>query len=210
MNKFVKIKCDLQGVYPYWFLVFDGNNKQEIIEPMNEKLIRTCFSLHGEASNNWAYRLIQSSCREINYKAIQEELNKILYIRANGVYMTQSSSDNIIEETYSDHFPVTEVADIVICENDKKEEYKWLEYLKGRFPTKTIKTINFFDLRTEKDILANFEGAEFITFSTTFSKMDWFEKLLRCKEKDQKIIGYCHDPKKWELISTDIEIVKSI
>lgn len=210
MYKFVKINCKLQGVHSTWFLEFKGQDASGITEPMNEKLLREVFSLHGEESKGWLHRAIKAATTQVDYDAIFEKYNKTLYIRPNGTYMMLSDREEIIEEVFLSHFPVKQVAEIVICENDKKEEYRWRKYLEKRFPEKKIKTINFFDLRSDEDILANFKGAKFITFSTTFSNLEWFNKLVKCKNDNQKIIGYCHDIEKWDLINEPIEIVTSI
>lgn len=211
MYKFVKIKCDIQGIYSSWFLVYNGEKNLGIIEPMNEKLKRSVFSLHAEYNNDWMYRMIKLNAKNLDYEESYLKLNKTLYIRPNGVYMTLGKGNTIIEEKYCNFFPEDIKAQIVICENDKVAEYKWKKYLNKRFPNQTIKTINFFDLRSDENIQHNFEDVEYITFSTTFSNYDWFNKLLKNKNDNQKIIGYCKDLKMWnEIDTTNIEIVTNL
>lgn len=80
-----------------------------------------------------------------------------------------------------------------------KPDYKWIEYLKKNYPDKVIKVINFFDTRTTTEIEAYFSKTEYITFSTTFTKLDWYIKLLKCNEKLNKlIIGFSWDDEEWK------------
>ena len=84
--------------------------------------------------------------------------------------------------------------EVVICENDKTAEPELVNYLQDRFPNKTISTINFFDLRSEKEVNEIFKKATYITFSTTFSNFDWFKKLSNNLSENHKVIGFCHCP----------------
>lgn len=84
--------------------------------------------------------------------------------------------------------------------------------MKKRFPEKKILTINYFDLRSEHEVEQYFEKAEIITFSTTFTRFDWFEKLTKFS-KHKKTIGYCHHVENWKMalkINAEVEIVNSI
>ena len=57
-----------------------------------------------------------------------------------------------------------------------------------------------------------FSKAKYITFSTTFSKYEWFEKLTKFSS-DKKIIGYCHNSENWKYaidINPNVEIINKI
>ena len=224
MNTYVKIHCKTQGDYPNWFLVYDGKfdlvDDLKLNEEYQEKRIRLVFNLHNhrdidsdiDYDKEYQEQIKTLISKPVNYRA---KFNKYgtLYIRENGTFLTLSDKENIIDTVYSNHFPVKETADIVICENDKEAEKKWINFLQKTYLGKTIKTINFFDLRNDSDIKANFADAELITFSTTFSNFEWFEKLIENKYAYQKVIGYSHQPEKWKeakQIYSDVEIVHSI
>lgn len=218
MNKYVKIKSPHIGVYSNWFLEYNDSfsllDWAKFNDKMQTRLIQdrflTCINkVHGkvEDRSNW---LVLNALKAIDYSSLYKKYGK-LYVRENGTYMTIGDGYEIVEEIYCNHFPVTDGADIVICENDRSSESFWMNYLMERFPNKSIKTINYFSSRTDEEVKEYFKGAEFITFSTTFSDYEWFKKAIRNKNEKQKLIGYTHIPEKWEgakKIYKNIEIAK--
>jgi hypothetical protein len=211
LNRYVKVKG-----HPNWFLVLDANQKepQGLGCIMKEKILRTeVYTLHvGKKvdTTDCERRVTMAATKKIDYESLAKKYGTIL-IRPIGSFMPLYYNE-ITEETFDTDFPIEEFAEIVICENDQKAEYKWVEYLKSRFPNKKILTINFFDLRSENEVEKYFSKAKYITFSTTFSRYQWFEKLTKFSN-GKKIIGYCHSPENWERaneINPNVEIVSSM
>lgn len=209
MNRYVKVKG-----HANWFLVLESDNDEPngLSETMQEKILRSelCDLHNPEAKIDFVHRVTLVATRNIDYESLAKKYGTIL-IRPIGSFMPLYDNE-ITEETFDTDFPIEEFAEIVICENDQKAEYKWVEYLKSRFPNKKILTINFFDLRSENEVEKYFSKAKYITFSTTFSRYEWFKKLTKFS-KGKKIIGYCHDPKNWKLaneINQNVEVVKII
>lgn len=209
LNRYVKIKG-----HPNWFLVLEADSDEPngLSETMQEKILRSevCALHNPDAKLDYVHRIKLAATRDIDYESLAKKYGTIL-IRSIGSYMPLYYNE-IIEETFDTIFPIEEFAEIVICENDQKAEYKWVEYLKSRFPNKKILTINFFDLRSENEIEKYFSKAKYITFSTTFSKYEWFEKLTKFSS-DKKIIGYCHNSENWKCaidINPNVEIINKI
>ena len=205
MNRYVKVKPSNPQInleYSNWFLVMEPmqDEPRNLSEIMQEKLLRTVCTLHGKLTPreevDGTRRMIMAATRELDYESLANKYGTLL-IRPSGSYMFLSGNE-ILEEKYCNHFPIDKFADIVICENDKSSESKWVSYLKTNYPDKSIATINFFDLRDDQEIKAYFENASLITFSTTFEKFEWFEKLTRLASPHNEIVGYCHYPEKWD------------
>jgi len=208
MNRFVKIEG-----HSNWFLALEPNEVAP--EGTSEKGQKRMLSivaggLHSkDAPPDLTQRLVMAATTQLDYEALAIKYNTTLFIRPIGSYMTLGENDKIIEERFSNNFPVTETAEIVICENDQKAHYYWMDYLKGRFPDKEIVVINFFDSKSDEEIEAYFKEAKYITFSTTFTDLGWFEKMDRLiMYKGQKIIGHCYEKEMWDkaLKVTDKEI----
>jgi len=208
LDRYVKVKG-----HSNWFLVYEhGGNKSQDLSSMQEKLLRSqVCSLHDDdIKQDLRHRLVMLATHTLDYDDIAERFGTIL-IRPSGTYTLLRGSE-VEKEKYDNSFPIDNFSDIVICENDEKAEYKWVEYLKKRFPNEEITTINYFDLRNSKEIEKYFEAAKYITFSTTFSNLEWFEKMVKLSNDKHKIIGYCHDGSKWSDIPNinNLEIVKSL
>ena len=208
LNRYVKVKG-----HDNWFLVLEKGQlePENLSEKMQEQILRSeVCKLHDPSKTmDFVHRVTLAATREIDYEKLAEKYGTIL-IRPIGSFMPLYYNE-IIEECFDFHFPITDFAEIVICENDKTAEWQWVEYLEKRFPKQKISTINFFDLRSEHEVKLYFEKAKYITFSTTFTRYEWFEKLVRNSNASHKIIGYCHDADKWKRaieICNNIEIVK--
>lgn len=218
-NRYVKVKG-----HNNWFLVLEPNTSlpNNFSTVMQEKILRSeVYTLHGGKTidkSDYDRRLKLLATKEIDYEYIANKYGTIL-IRPIGSYMplrgneiTEEKFDSNFNQSY---FPLDDCCfgEVVICENDKKAEYKWVQYLQARFPNKTIATINFFDLRTDGEVNEFFKRAKYITFSTTFSKYEWFEKLNRHLYSCHKVIGYCHVEDNWKKaleINPEVEIIKEI
>lgn len=209
LNRYVKIKG-----HPNWFLVLAATDDEPVglSETMQEKILRSevCALHNPEAKMDFVHRITLAAAMSLDYESLAKKYGTIL-IRPSGSYMCLHSNE-ITEETFDTDFPIDEFAEIVICENDQKAEYKWVEYLKNRFPNTKIVTINFFDLRSETEVEKYFSKAKYITFSTTFSNYEWFKKLSKFST-GKKIIGYCHTEQNWKHaneINPNVEIVNNL
>lgn len=69
-------------------------------------------------------------------------------------------------------------ADIVVCENSSGPEQWFTEHLGEKYPNKAISVLTDFGYRTKEQLLPVFDKASIITFTTTFTSLDWFEKAL--------------------------------
>lgn len=210
MNKYVKIKG-----HDNWFLVLSsGQSEPEgLSEEMQNKITRmeVCKLHNPAATMDFTHRVILSAVHKLDYESLAKKYGTIL-IRPIGSFMTPIKGMEIVSTVYSNHFPIEDFNSIVICENDNKAERYWVKYLENRFPNKPITVINFFDLRSEEEVSQYFLEAEFITFATTFTKFEWFEKLVRNLKPHNKVIGYCIDSTKWIealKIYPHIEIIKN-
>ena len=204
LNRYVKIKN-----HPNWFLLLEAGDDEpsKLSEIMQEQILRSevCALHDPNAKMDFVHRVTLAATRKIDYEALANKYGTIL-IRPIGSFMPLYDNE-IIAETFDCNFPIEEFGEIVICENDQVAEYDWVEYLKKRFPKKKIVTINFFDLRSEKEVETYFEKAKIITFSTTFTRYQWFEKLSKFATAKHEIIGFCHDKENW---SRALEINKNI
>ena len=196
LNRYVKV----EGHYN-WFLVLDSKQAEpdSLSEIMQEKILRSqVCQLHNDTPKNrmdFVHRLILTATRGIDYENLTKKYGTIL-IRPIGSFMPLYDN-KITEEVFDKDFPIDDYAEIVICENDERAEYKWIEYLKNRFPNKKILTINYFDIRSDYDVERYFSKAKYVTFSTTFSNYEWFEKLTK-HITTQKVIGLCHLKENWK------------
>jgi hypothetical protein len=104
----------------------------------------------------------------------------------------------VLRTVYAEDFPIDQFATVVVCENDADMPYKWLKYLKERFSGESIEVINYFDTRSDAQVKAYFKRAKYVTFTTTFTTMAWWELLVRNLRENNKVIGHCDDRKGWE------------
>ena len=207
-NRYVKVKG-----HTNWFLVIEASKGEpdNLSAIMQEKILRSeVCQLHNPSNTmDFEHRLKLVATRNLNYVDLANKYGTIL-VRPIGSFMPLYYNE-IVEEKYDTDFPIEEYGEIVICENDNKPEYKWVEYLKNRFPGKKIVTINFFDIRSESDVDKYFQEAKYITFSTTFSRYSWYEKLSKFIKPKHKVIGYCHVEDNWDRaleINSNVEIIK--
>lgn len=220
MNTFVKI----EGYGDQWFLLV--REVDEIPSPsmmcvMDKKMQgivggELTLFLKGEIIGD-----IESIRRKLDFvtqnphsrKKFEQALIKYkepLLIREIGSFMSLGDNRFIKEIVVqnSEDFPVDGNFDIVVCENDPYPEQKWIEYLSTKFPDLSIGVINLFRHRTETEIKNAMQGAKYVTFYTTFSNMDWVEKMAACASPEQQIIGYSCDPKKWDIALTYLKNFK--
>lgn len=150
----------------------------------------------------------------IDVDAIYSKYNQPLLISEGGGYSLLKDKLDIAETIESEYFPTDQYYDVVICENNGTPEKFWFDYLTKRFPDMTIGTISNFSTRSEDEIKKFLKNAKFVTFSTTFLNLDWYDKLLKSLTAENKVIGYCHIAEAWSKAleitpnSVNIEIVE--
>lgn len=212
LNRYVKVKG-----HRNWFLVLteDDYEPDNFSDNMQERMLRSeVCGLHNDtpkARMDFVHRLTLLATRTLNYENLAKKYGTIL-VREIGSFMPLYENE-ITEEIFDSDFPIIEFSEIVICENDRQAEYKWVKYLEKKFPDKKIITINYFDLRSDVQIVQYFEHAKYITFSTTFSDFGWFKKLTNHMKEHHKVIGYCHDVEKWEqalAMNPRVKVIKKI
>ena len=221
MTKYVKIKG-----YDNWFLVLSKDTDNSKFIKLTQNKLWTEWvtkGLHGSetATKVERFKNLCTTHQQLYVQAIYDiDYNKAvdkygtIYINLKGGYMTLS--DNIIEEEiYSNYYPIdTQPKYIIVCENNYKPEYDWIQYLQTRYPDKPIYVINHFHLREVEEIKELIKDCKVLTFSTTFSDIQWFINLVKAnKEYNKPIVGYCHIKENWKQaleIHPSIEVVKDI
>lgn len=189
MNKFVKLKG-----WSNWTLVVDKDFEDidELSVQKSEEILRKLVvELHTPSVKLDAWRrIILVATRKLDYENLVEKYGT-LYVQEHGSFCIPHEELEIVDEIYSTHFPINDFADILICENDASCNFEWKEYLKETYPDMSIKTIPFFDICDETKVKEYFDNAKLITFSTTFSDLEWFKKLKRNLNKNHKVVGHC-------------------
>lgn len=210
MFEFAKVTSHI-GDYGYMLVVRPNTDSAKgfDLQQMGDRLLRTAF-IQSISNPNYGINSISDftsimPLQGIDYQAKADEWGRVLLVREIGSYMCLSSEMTLSDTCYSKYFPRKQ-ATICICENDAVAEPFWVEYLQKRFK-EPIKVIPFFGQKSDEEVREALVDCEYVTFSTTFSNYTWFEKLLRCKPKTAKIIGYSHDPKKWEEVKVECEKV---
>lgn len=209
--KYVKIKG-----HNNWFLVLKKGNKvpEGLSETMQKRMLRKVWhGVHGNGEPNYSDRAIIKACEEIDYERILELGPLDMLVRPFGSYMFLAKDVKVTRVKYSEDFPTDNFGTIIICENDDKANYKWEKYLAKRFPEETVEVINFFDTQSDTKIKEYFKHAKHVTFSTTFSSLVWWHKLVKNLYKNNKVIGYCHEKRNWKealKIYSNVEVVKAI
>lgn len=212
MNRYIKIEG-----HDYWVLVYNhaiDTLEDNFSENMQEKLIKQHCNdyINGvpDLKKDLFYRMNMVYNMKLRYDELSKKYGTLL-IRPIGSYMILRDQ-KIVDERYDTSFPLDEdeFADIVICENDEKAEEFWINVLKTRFPDTKIRTINFFGNRSDIEIKKIFKKTKYVTFSTTFTNLEWFEKMKNNLHSSNKVIGYCHDKSRWDdalKVYSNVEIV---
>jgi hypothetical protein len=227
MKTFVKIKD-----YPNWFWLVRSSEDVSFMdkENMHKRILSVVFKEGldsiGEHINEsedfqklkeYHHRTRWQTLAQhgpIDYGEIADKYNKPLLVRQIGSYMMLNDDADITDTIISEDFPLRHSKpDIVVCENDATAPQEWLDYLTTRFPDKTIEVINFFRDRSVESIAEGIRHAEFVTFSTTFTRYDWVNLLVGAMRPTHKVIGHCVSYDEWKtakeyFVDHDLEIVK--
>lgn len=193
MFKFVKVYCDHYKIqYDNWFLVIDGcsnlptwEDELRFHQNMATQLLKEGLNGNSEIQPYIVGRFQACMRNPIDYGTLLQKYPGVtLLIREIGSWMTLNSCHNITDTQYSEttNFPVDTKSQIIICENDPFPEDWWVVKLEKQYPGKHIATLTNFYNRTVDEIRKSVVQAEIITFTTTFSRLDWFENLLKACE----------------------------
>lgn len=183
MNKFVKI-----AGYEGWFLFMESEIDMDQVINFNKRSHESIISKYLKSPDDESVesKVLESKAKflmhhnvGINYNQVFRKYGGTLLIREIGSWML-FHDQKITDVTFSEHFswPVDSKSNIIICENDFEPEQWWVNYLSNRFPNESISTLNCFSQRTIDDLKDNLDYPKFITFTTTFSKLEWFENLI--------------------------------
>jgi hypothetical protein len=215
--KYVKIK-DFQGVHAGWYMVLTptDNMPEGFEDTQTDRLIQATQDEFSKAlqSGSKTYDILKVAYahqHKVNYKKMLDKGHTLL-IRQIGSYNILSPSMEIVDECYSNYYPVDGKYDIVVCENSVSGEPEWLDYLAKRFPDKIVRVVNLFWTRDRQEISEIFSKCSTITFYTTFTNTDWYNKILECASPSHAILGYTMDTDKWESVEVpeNLEIVTSL
>lgn len=228
MNKpkytFAKITCKIQGPFGYWMLLYDGGDEMthEVRSYLNNSLEKSV--VNGKAlldNSRKGYNDFFERVQYVNthsgpdYKAVYLKHKNIgggakLLIKQNGSFFViyPDSDLTITDIRTSDHlvWDDSNGATIAIIENDHNAEPDWLDYLSKRFPNQPYRLLNTFSLLDDETVKEMLKGIKTVTFMTTFTSLEWYEKLLRNIGPDKvDIIGYSSNNEKWEEVK-EIEL----
>ena len=219
MYTFVKIKAHPVGSYDGWFLLYSGedllktdsgmqyseatrngaSNAQEFFHATMHEVVKQDWRQH-DWLKRLEYTMFQS---KIDYAMAYEKYKHIgkLAIRQSGSYLLLTDKFEITAIRTNEHliWDDNTSATVGIIENDFNAEPEWMKFLSERFPNQQYRLLNLFSMMDDATISEMLKGITDITFMTTFSSFEWYERLLRnIPDQSVKIIGYCSDKTKWD------------
>ena len=201
MKKYVQIS----GYGDQWFWLIesiddiDDDTTDELQEKM-EAVVKSDLYTDGSKTNlklDWLARVSAVQANPVDYSSMFLKYGPIV-VREIGSFMLYDSN-SVVNTIMADKFPSkNSSADIVVCENDYHPEMPWIVYLNRLFPDQCINVLNLF--RTRKNLSVEL-NVKYITFYTTFTNYDWFERILDTILENgwtgKKIIGHCVDRDRW-------------
>lgn len=197
MNKYVKIKFNGKN-YPSYLHYVDENYQwsDEQIKSANGKSVeiaKMAFLDHGTPlipMDELPKVLEQKAAYLTPTKGI------VFLVYEGGNFMTLLPQMEIVEEVFSEFYPI-ENGSAIVCENDPFD--KWHGGLNHIFLGLAKKgganSFHFmfnFRNRTEAEVIDAFRNAPAIVFNSSHTEADWWELMLRCIIKSKtkaKIVG---------------------
>jgi len=207
--KYVKIKG-----YDNWFWHIPKGEPIDFAygHKVQERLVtKVIGGIHKPDNPGYWDQVATVAAHYLDYSEAAAKSDRDLLVQPIGSYMFLSDDMEIVKSTESEDFPIDSFGSVVVCENDNDMPYEWEQYLKRRFPKLNIVLINHFRTRDDKTIREYFRHAKYVTFSTTFTSMDWWELLVKNLYKKNQVMGYCADDKNWKKameIYNDVERVR--
>jgi len=199
---YVKVAHIATGkVYENWFLKYSASDPPINNVSFHENLKKSEFDkLMNSKSEiealNFQERLKLIALNAPDYYGAATKYNQTLLIRQIGSYMFLTSGFTVTDICQSESWPTdNEGAEIVVCENDLNAEQFWIDYLQKEYPDLKINILNGFRDRSIEDVRNHFSSAKYITFTTTFSKLDWVH-LMFCgldELKGKTVLSHCFD-----------------
>lgn len=197
MNKYVKIKFNGKN-FPAYLHYVDENYQwsADKIKSENSKAVeiaKMAFLDHGSPlipMDDLPAIMEQKAAYLTPRKGV------VFLIYEGGNFMTLLPQMEIIEEVYSEYFPI-ENGSAVVCENDAFDKWRGgLDHVfLGLAKLGGANSFHFmfnFKSRTEAEIIDAFKNAPAIVFSSTHTEVEWWELMLRCIIKSKtkaKIVG---------------------
>lgn len=207
--KYIKIKG-----YDNWFWHIKKGETIDFLygHKVQERLVtKVIGGIHNPDNINYWDQVCTISANNLDYQELIDKADHDILVQPIGSYMYLLDDMEIVETREAEDFPVDRFGSVVVCENDHDMPYEWHQYLKNRFPKLNIVLINHFRTRDDKTIREYFRHAKYVTFTTTFTSMDWWELLVKNLYKKNQVIGRCNDDKNWAKameIYNDVERVR--
>lgn len=198
MNKYVKVKYRGK-IYSAYLHYVDENYRwsEEKIASENAKsieLAKMAFLDHGSPLIP-----IDSLSSVMQQKAAYLTPKKgiVFLVYEGGNFMTLLPEMEIVEEVFSEFYPI-ENSSAIVCENDPFDKHRGgLNHIfLGLAKKGGADSFHFmfnFRSRTEAEIIDAFKKAPAIVFYSSHTDADWWELMLRCIIKSKttaKIVGY--------------------
>lgn len=205
MNKYVKVKYN--GKISAYLLCVDDNHTwtDEQIKSENAKAVsvaKMAFLDHGEPmiSGDFMPTILQTKAAYVN----KPKDGNVLLIYEGGQFMTLLPEMEILEEVYSNYYPI-ENGSAIVCENDPFDKYHGrLDHvflgLAKKGGANSFHYMHSFRDRTEAEIIDAFKKAPAIIFCSSYKDVDWWELMIRCIIKSKSkavVIGKASDGN-WE------------
>lgn len=200
MNKYVKIKFNGK-VFPSYLHYVDENYQwsEDRIKSENSKAVevaKMAFLDHGTPLIP-----IDNLPKIMEQKAayLTPAKDVVFLIYEGGNFMTLLPQMEIIEEVYSECYPI-ENGSAIVCENDAFDKWRggldhvFLEMAKLGGAESFHYMLNF-KSRTEVEIIEAFKNTPAIIFWSSHTEVEWWELMLRCIIKSNtkaKVIGKRH------------------
>lgn len=200
MNKYVKIKFNGK-VFPSYLHYVDENyqwseEKKKSENSKSAEIAKMAFLDHGSPlipMDDLPKILEQQAVYLTPAKGV------VFLIYEGGNFMTLLPQMEIIEEVYSEYYPI-ENGSAVVCENDAFDKWHggldhvFLDLAKLGGAASFHYMLNF-KSRTEDEIIEAFKKTPAILFWSSHTDAEWWELMLRCIIKSKtkaKVIGKRH------------------
>jgi hypothetical protein len=197
MNKYVKIKFNGKN-FPTYLHYVDENYQwgEEKIKSENSKAVeiaKMAFLDHGTPMipiDDLSTVMAQKAAYLTPARGV------VFLIYEGGNFMTLLPQMEIIEEVYSEHYPI-ENGSAIVCENDAFDkrrgglDHVFLGLAKLGGANSFHYMLNF-KSRTEAEIIEAFKNTPAIIFWSSHIEVEWWELMLRCIIKSKtkaKVIG---------------------
>jgi len=186
MNRYVKIRRGGTSVISPYLLYVDKNHTwlESEVEVENKKSVniaKMAFLDHGVQLDSMEMPGVEEQTAAYT-KAITDDT--VLLISEGGMYMLLTTGMEIVNDVYSDFYPI-DVGAAIVCENDPFD--KWFGSLDDTYlkmakaaGSSSVHYMYSFHCRDEQEIIDAFSNTNTILINSSYTEIRWFELLLRC------------------------------